>query len=65
MSEVATEIAAADVVAIPSRWEGFGLVALEAMCGSCAVVASSVGGLREIIVDGVTGYLVPPTVPSG
>ncbi|MDY0957163.1 glycosyltransferase [Sphingomonas sp. CFBP8993] len=64
LSEVATEIAAADVVAIPSRWEGFGLVALEAMCGSRAVVASSVGGLREIIVDGVTGYLVPPDSPE-
>ncbi|PVE53447.1 hypothetical protein DC429_12375 [Arthrobacter sp. TPD3018] len=64
LSEVATEIAAADVVAIPSRWEGFGLVALEAMCGGCAVVASDVGGLREIVVDGVTGYLVPPDSPE-
>jgi len=64
LSEVATEIAAADVVVVPSRWEGFGLVALEAMRGSCAVVASDVGGLREIVVDGVTGYLVPPDSPE-
>lgn len=64
LAEVATEIAAADVVAVPSRWEGFGLVALEAMCGGCAVVASDVGGLREIVVDGVTGYLVPPDSPE-
>lgn len=64
LSEVATEIAAADVVAVPSRWEGFGLVALEAMCGSAAVVASDVGGLREIVVDGVTGYLIPPDNPE-
>lgn len=64
LSEVATEIAAADVVVVPSRWEGFGLVALEAMCGRCAVVASDVGGLREIVVDGETGYLVPPDNPA-
>lgn len=64
LAEVATEIAAADVVAIPSRWEGFGLVALEAMRGGCAVVASAVGGLREIVIDGVTGHLVPPDNPE-
>ena len=64
LAEIAVEIAAADVVAVPSRWEGFGLVALEAMRGSCAVVASNVGGLREIVVDGVTGRLVPPDTPE-
>lgn len=64
LSEIATEIAAADVVVMPSRWEGFGLVALEAMRGGCAVVASAVGGLREIVIDGVTGFLVPPDSPE-
>ena len=64
LAEVATEIAAADVVVIPSRWEGFGLVALEAMRGRCAVIASDVGGLHEIVVDGVTGYLIPPDRPE-
>ncbi|MCC2976609.1 glycosyltransferase [Sphingomonas sp. PL-96] len=64
LAEIAGEIAAADVVVVPSRWEGFGLVALEAMRGSCAVVASDVGGLREIVVDGVTGRLVPPDAPG-
>jgi glycosyltransferase involved in cell wall biosynthesis len=64
LAEVATEIAAADVVVIPSRWEGFGLVALEAMRGGCAVVASAVGGLREIVVEGVTGHLVAPDNPE-
>lgn len=64
LAEVATEIAAADVVVIPSRWEGFGLVALEAMRGRRAVVASDVGGLHEIVVDGVTGYLTPADRPD-
>lgn len=64
LAEIATEIAAADVVVVPSRWEGFGLVALEAMRGGCAVVASSVGGLREIVVDGATGHLVPADNPE-
>ena len=64
LAEVATEIAAADVVVIPSRWEGFGLVALEAMRGRCAVVASDVGGLREIVVEGITGHLVPADSPE-
>jgi glycosyltransferase involved in cell wall biosynthesis len=64
LAEIAVEIASADVVVVPSRWEGFGLVALEAMRGGCAVVASDVGGLREIVVDGVTGRLVPPDMPE-
>jgi len=50
----------ADALVIPSRWEGFGLVALEAMRTKVAVIASSVGGLTEIVVDEKTGYLVPP-----
>ena len=49
-----------DVLAIPSLWEGFGLVTLEAMALSKPVVASRVGALPEIVVDTVTGLLVPP-----
>ena len=48
-----------DVVAIPSLFEGFGLVAAEAMAAGKPVVASKVDGLCEVIEDGVTGYLVP------
>jgi glycosyltransferase involved in cell wall biosynthesis len=51
---------AADVLVVPSRWEGFGLVALEAMRCGCAVVASQTGGLPEVIDDGVTGLLFEP-----
>jgi glycosyltransferase involved in cell wall biosynthesis len=49
-----------DIVAVPSRFEGFGLTAVEAMACGKPVVASRVDGLAEIIQDGVTGMLVPP-----
>ena len=48
----------ADIVIVPSLWEGFGLVAVEAMQQRTAVFASNVGALKEIIVDGVTGRLI-------
>ena len=50
----------ADVVVVPSRWEGFGLIAVEAMRAELPVIASCVGGLPEIVVDGETGVLIPP-----
>ncbi|MBN1346446.1 MAG: glycosyltransferase family 4 protein [Phycisphaerae bacterium] len=50
---------AADVVAAPSQWEGFGLAAAEAMAMGRAVVATSTDGLAEVVQDGVTGLLVP------
>lgn len=53
----------AAAVVVPSRGEGFGMVALEAMERGRAVVASAVGGLPEIVDDGVTGLLVPPGDP--
>ena len=54
----------AAVVVVPSRGEGFGMVALEAMERARAVVASDVGGLPEIVDDGVTGLVVPPGDPE-
>jgi glycosyltransferase involved in cell wall biosynthesis len=45
--------------AIPSRHEGFGVAALEAMSSGLPVVGSATGGLQELIADGKTGYLVP------
>lgn len=51
-------LAQSDILAVPSRWEGFGLAALEGMAAGLPVVASAVGGLPEVIGD--TGILVPP-----
>jgi glycosyltransferase involved in cell wall biosynthesis len=53
-------LARADVFAHSSRWEGFGLVLLEAMLSSLPVVATRVSAVPEIVVDGTTGFLVPP-----
>jgi glycosyltransferase involved in cell wall biosynthesis len=59
-ARVRHELAWADCVVVPSRWEGFGLVALEAMRAGRAVIASRVGGLPEVVEDGHTGWLIPP-----
>lgn len=52
--------AAADVVAVPSHYESFGLVALEALACGAAVVSSNAGGLGLTIEDGRSGLLFPP-----
>lgn len=49
-----------DVFVLPSLWEPFGLVIAEAMACGKPVIATHVGGIPEIIEDGVTGILVPP-----
>jgi D-inositol-3-phosphate glycosyltransferase len=55
---------AADVVIVPSRSESFGLVALEAEACGTPVVAAATGGLRHVVADGVTGFLVPGWDPG-
>lgn len=48
----------------PARWEGFGLVLLEAMRAGLPIVATNVSAIPEIVVAGVTGRLVPPDEPN-
>jgi N-acetyl-alpha-D-glucosaminyl L-malate synthase BshA len=58
--ELVPWLSIADLFLLPSAQESFGLAALEAMACEVPVVASNVGGLPEIIEDGVTGFVCPP-----
>jgi len=62
--EVGTYLAAADALVMPSRWEGFGLTAIEAMSQRTPVIVSNRGALPEIIETGKTGLVVPELDPS-
>lgn len=59
-SELPSLLSAADAVVLPSRYEPFGLVALEAAAAGVPLVASTVGGLGEVVRDGETGLAFVP-----
>jgi len=62
--EVLARMSRAKITVVPSRAEAFGLVNIESMSVGTPVIASRVGGIREIVRDGVDGYLVPPGDPT-
>lgn len=62
--EMPGEYAAADVFCLPSWWEAMPLSVLEAMAAGLPVVATDVGDVRRIVVDGSTGFVVPAQSPD-
>jgi glycosyltransferase involved in cell wall biosynthesis len=59
-SDVSRLLAAFDLFVMPSVWEGTPLVLLEAMAAARPIVASSVGGIPQVVEDGESGLLIPP-----
>lgn len=55
---------AAELVVMPSHYESFGMVALEAMASGTPVIASEVGGLAYLVKDGETGFTIPDQEPD-
>ena len=54
----------ADIFVLPSRYEGFGIVLLEAMSFGLPIVATTAGAIPELVRDGMHGLLVPPDDPQ-
>jgi glycosyltransferase involved in cell wall biosynthesis len=65
VTNVADYLAAFDLFAFPSMMEGLGSTLLDAMCFGLPIVASRVGGIPDIVEDGVNGLLVEPGDASG
>jgi glycosyltransferase involved in cell wall biosynthesis len=63
-SDIPAVLRSIDVAVVPSHWEGFGLVALEALAAGVPVIATRASSLPEIVNDAVEGRLVPPENPE-
>ena len=59
-SDISDLLSEMDIFFLPSRWEGLPLSVLEAMACGLPVVASAVDGTKEVVLDSITGYLLPP-----
>jgi glycosyltransferase involved in cell wall biosynthesis len=62
--EIPSMLDAATVLVLPSRSEGLGRIVVEALCRGRPVVATSVGGITDVVRDGENGLLVPPRDPA-
>ncbi|MFQ5786347.1 MAG: glycosyltransferase family 4 protein [Thermodesulfobacteriota bacterium] len=62
--ELAQMYLSADILVLPSLYEAFGMVLLEAMSCELPVIASNIGGIPEIVKDGENGFLTPPSDPA-
>jgi glycosyltransferase involved in cell wall biosynthesis len=63
ISDVPKVYSALDILVVPSRWEGFGLILVEAMASGKPIVATNVGPIPEVVISDETALLVPPSSP--
>lgn len=63
MADIPKIYSVLDVLVVPSRWEGFGLILVEAMAAGKPIVATDVGAIPEVVIPGETALLVPPDSP--
>jgi glycosyltransferase involved in cell wall biosynthesis len=63
-ADVADWYAAANLLVLASHFEGLPLVTVESLAAGCPVVATAVDGTTEVVIDGITGFTVPPDDPA-